>query len=192
MARGRRLLPLVLNDEERDTLERWLRRRKTAHALGVRHGDELLPVSAPVHDVLVRREEGVACSPKIREAEAKDLRDAAATRAGVGGAGEARGHRGLLDGERPGDRNERPKRQLEYGAARRGDPRLDLLASDRRVSRSKTCFTARERFLKRNSSNAGASPQLGIHQDGAGPDPSRESCPHRALCVKARELATHE
>lgn len=36
MARGRRLLPLVLNDEERDTLERWLRRRKTAHALAQR------------------------------------------------------------------------------------------------------------------------------------------------------------
>jgi hypothetical protein len=87
---------------------------------------------------------------------------------------------------------ERPKRRLEYGAGRRGDPRFDLLASDRRVSRSKTCFTARERFLERNSPNAAASPQLGIHQDGAGPDLSREFCLHRALRVKTRECATDE
>ncbi len=36
MPRGRRLPPLVLSDAERDTLERWVRRRKTAHALAQR------------------------------------------------------------------------------------------------------------------------------------------------------------
>jgi len=36
MPRGRALVPLTLADDERETLERWLRRRKTAHALAQR------------------------------------------------------------------------------------------------------------------------------------------------------------
>src|SRR5258708_6176289 len=36
MPGGRPLAPLTLTDEERDTLERWLRRRKTAQALAQR------------------------------------------------------------------------------------------------------------------------------------------------------------
>ncbi len=33
MPRGLQLAPLTLTDEERDILQRWLRRRKTAQAL---------------------------------------------------------------------------------------------------------------------------------------------------------------
>lgn len=36
MPRGRKLAPLTLTDEEHDTLQRWLRRRKTAQALAQR------------------------------------------------------------------------------------------------------------------------------------------------------------
>src|SRR5215471_191800 len=36
MPRGRTLVPLIVTDDERETLERWLRRRKTAHALAQR------------------------------------------------------------------------------------------------------------------------------------------------------------
>ncbi len=36
MPRGRALAPLTVTDDERGTLERWLRRRKTAHALAQR------------------------------------------------------------------------------------------------------------------------------------------------------------
>jgi len=31
--------PLILSDEERETLERWVRRPKTAQALGLRQDD---------------------------------------------------------------------------------------------------------------------------------------------------------
>jgi hypothetical protein len=36
MPRGRALAPLTVTADERETLERWLRRRKTAHALAQR------------------------------------------------------------------------------------------------------------------------------------------------------------
>lgn len=36
MSRGRPLPPLEITDEERETLERWIRRRKTAQALAQR------------------------------------------------------------------------------------------------------------------------------------------------------------
>jgi hypothetical protein len=38
MARGRPLVPLLLSDSERETLESWTRRRTTAHALAQRAG----------------------------------------------------------------------------------------------------------------------------------------------------------
>jgi len=58
--------------------------------------------------------------------------------------------------------------------------------------RSKTRFTTRQPFLERHSPNAASCPQLGIRHNGPDPDLSCESCPHRALCVKALECATHE
>ena len=36
MAIGRPMPPLILDDTERETLERWVRRRKTAQALALR------------------------------------------------------------------------------------------------------------------------------------------------------------
>ena len=36
MPRGRALAPLTLTDDERETLERWMHRRKTAQALAQR------------------------------------------------------------------------------------------------------------------------------------------------------------
>ena len=57
---------------------------------------------------------------------------------------------------------------------------------------SKTRFTTRQPFLERHSPNAASCPQLGIRHDGPDPDLICESCPHRALCVKALECATHE
>ena len=62
------------------------------HARRVRHRDELLPVAAPVHEVLVPPEEGVTGAAKVYVAQAHHGCRRSAARAWVRGAGEACRH----------------------------------------------------------------------------------------------------
>jgi transposase len=53
--RGRRLVPIELSEEEREALERWLRRRKTAHQLATRARVVLLSAEGHSNREVARR-----------------------------------------------------------------------------------------------------------------------------------------